>query len=101
MANNLLFANIVPIINKTMNTATYKRTYSLPFTFDDILKLIKSFSIEDKVRLEKELEKETLVYRAQKLSENIKVNNLTMEDVVAEVMEYRKKQNAKGSFHSG
>jgi len=74
-----------------MNTATYKRTYSLPFTFDDILKLIKSFSIEDKVRLEKELEKETLVYRAQKLSENIKVNNLTMEDVVAEVMEYRKK----------
>ncbi len=84
-----------------MNTATYKRTYSLPFTFDDILKLIKSFSIEDKVRLEKELEKETLVYRAQKLSENIKVNNLTMEDVVAEVMEYRKKQNAKGSFHSG
>jgi len=84
-----------------MNTATYKRTYSLPFTFDDILKLIKSFSIEDKVRLEKELEKETLVYRAQKLSENIKVNNLTMEDVVTEVMEYRKKQNAKGSFHSG
>jgi hypothetical protein len=78
-----------------MNTASYKRTYSLPFTFNDVLKLIKSFSIEDKVRLEKELEKETLVYRALKLSEKIKVNELTMEDVVAEVAEYRKKRHAK------
>ena len=84
-----------------MNTASYKRTYNLPFTFDDILKLIKSFSIEDKVRLEKVLEKETLVYRAQKLSERIEANDLTMEDVVAEVAEYRKKRNAKGSFYSG
>lgn len=78
-----------------MNTAAYKRTYSFPFTFEDALKLIKSFSIEDKVRLEKELEKETLVYRAQKLSERIKTNDLRIEDVVAEVAEYRKKRNAK------
>ena len=83
-----------------MNTTSYKRTYSLPFTFDDVLKLIKSFSIEDKVRLEKELEKETLVYRAQKLSERIKTNDLTIEDVVAEVSEYRKMRDAKGSSHS-
>jgi hypothetical protein len=100
-AGNPLFVNFVYKTNKTMNTTSYKRTYSLPFTFDDVLKLIKSFSIEDKVRLEKELEKETLVYRAQKLSEKIKANDLTMEDVVAEVAEYRKKRNAKGSFHSG
>jgi hypothetical protein len=78
-----------------MNTTSYKRTYSMPFTFEDVLKLIKSFSIEDKVRLEKELEKETLVYRAQKLSERIKTNHLTIEDVVNEVAEYRKKRNAK------
>jgi hypothetical protein len=83
-----------------MGTASYKRTYNLPFTFDDVLKLIKSFSIEDKVRLEKELEKETLVYRAQKLSEKVKANDLTIEDVVAEVSEYRKLRNAKGSSHS-
>lgn len=75
-----------------MNTTSYKRTYSLPFSFDDILKLIKSFSIEDKVRLEKELEKETLVYRAQKLSENISQNDITMEDIVIEVSAYRNKQ---------
>ena len=73
----------------------------MPFTFNDVLKLIKSFSIEDKVRLEKELEKETIVYRATKLSDRIKGNDITLEDVVAEVAEYRKKRNAKGSFHSG
>jgi hypothetical protein len=41
------------------------------------------------------LEKETLVYRVQKLSERIKTNDLTMDDVVAEVTEYRKKRDAK------
>lgn len=82
-----------------MSTTSYKRTYSLPFSFDDVLKLIKSFSIEDKVRLEKELEKETLIFRAQQLSDNIKANDLTMHDIVSEVAEYRKKRNAKGSIH--
>jgi hypothetical protein len=47
------------------------------------------------VRLEKELEKETLVFRAKKLSERIKKNDLTIEDVVTEVSAYRNKQNAK------
>jgi hypothetical protein len=82
-----------------MNTASYKRTYNLPFTFNDVLKLIKSFSIEDKVRLEKELEKDTLVYRAEKLSERIRPNDLTLEDVVTEVSEYRKKRDAKGNLY--
>ena len=81
-----------------MSTTSYKRTYSLPFTFDDVLKLIRSFSIEDKVRLEKELEKETLVYRAQQLSEKIKPKEISIDDVVEEVKEYRKKPNAKGSI---
>jgi len=47
------------------------------------------------VRLEKELEKETLVYRANIISERIKPNDLTMEDIVAEVTEFRKKRDAK------
>jgi hypothetical protein len=78
-----------------MSTTSYKRTYNLPFTFDDVMKLIKSFSIEDKVRLEKELEKETLIYRAQKVSSRIKPNDLSIEDIVAEVAEYRKRKNEK------
>ena len=77
-----------------MTSTSYKRIYSLPYTFNDVLKLIKSFSIEDKVKLEKELEKETLIYRAQKLAENIKSNDLTIEDVADEVASYRKKKNA-------
>jgi len=51
--------------------------------------------MEDKIRLEKELEKETLAYRAQKLSEKILPNELTMDDIVAEISEYRIKKNAK------
>ena len=43
-----------------MNSASYKKTYSFPFTFEDVIKMTKTFSIEDKVRLEKELEKENL-----------------------------------------
>jgi hypothetical protein len=84
-----------------MKTYLIKRTYNLSFTFEDVLRLIKSFSIEDKVKLEKELEKETLLYRAKKLSQRIKVNNLTMEDVIAEVSEYRKRKSAKGNLHIG
>ena len=84
-----------------MKTYLIKRTYNLSFTFEDVLRLIKSFSIEDKVKLEKELEKETLLYRAKKLSQRIKVNDLTMEDVLAEVSEYRKRKSAKGNLHIG
>jgi len=78
-----------------MDTASYKRTYSFPFTFEEALKLIKSFSIEDKVRLEKELEKETLSYRAKKLTEKIKENELTIDNILAEVSEYRRKRDEK------
>ncbi len=77
-----------------MTATSYKKIYSLPYTFKDVLKLIKSFSIEDKVKLEKELEKETLIYRSQKLSESIKSNDITLEDIATEVASYRKKKNA-------
>ena len=82
-----------------MGTASCKRTCNLPFTFEDVLKLVKSFSIEDKVRLEKELEKETLGYRSRKMSERIKANDLTTDDIVAEVTEYREKRNALQPNH--
>ena len=76
-----------------MSTASYKRTYNLPFTFSDVLKLIKSFSIEDKLRLEKELEKETLAYRAQKLSDRVKPNNISIDEVAGEITAYRKEHH--------
>ena len=75
-----------------MSTSLIKRTYKLSLTFEEIVKLIKIFSIEDKIRLEKELEKETLLYRAKKLSKKIKPNDLTMVDVITEVSGYRKEK---------
>ena len=72
-----------------MKTQEYNRTYNIPFIFNDLLKLIKTLPIQDKLIIEKELEKETLIYRSKQLSQSIKENCFDMEDIVAEVAEYR------------
>ncbi len=56
----------------------------------DILELIKGFTIEDKVLLEKEIEKETLLYRAKQLDNKVKTNSISMEEIVDEVKAVRK-----------
>lgn len=70
-------------------------TYSIPLSFDEILKLVKSLTIEDKVRIEEEIEKETLLYRAKKLDENIPENSIVMEEIVKEIQAYRKGSDDK------
>lgn len=72
-----------------MKTQEYNKAYNIPFNFNDLLKLIKTLPIQDKVKIEKELEKETLLYRAKQLSKNIKENTLDIDSIVAEVSEYR------------
>ena len=72
-----------------MKAQQYNKTYNIPFYFDDLLKLIKSLPIQDKLKIEKELEKETMLYRSKQLSEKIKENSLNMENIVAEISEYR------------
>jgi hypothetical protein len=72
-----------------MKTQEYNRTYNIPFYFNDLLKLIKSLPIQDKIKIEKELEKETLLYRSKILSQKIKENPVDMENIVAEISEYR------------
>ncbi|HAQ21338.1 MAG TPA: hypothetical protein DCR40_19215 [Prolixibacteraceae bacterium] len=72
-----------------MKTQEYSKAYNIPFYFNDLLKLIKSLPIQDKVKIEKELEKETLVYRSKQLSESIKENTFDIDSIVAEVSEYR------------
>jgi hypothetical protein len=74
---------------KNMKAQEYNRTYNIPFYFNDLLKLIKSLPIQDKIKIEKELEKETLLYRSKILSKKIMENPLDMENIVAEVAEYR------------
>jgi tRNA G26 N,N-dimethylase Trm1 len=72
-----------------METQEYNKTYNIPFYFSDLLKLIKSLPIKDKLKIEKELEEETLLYRSKQLSKKIKSNSLDMENIVAEISEYR------------
>ena len=72
-----------------MKTQEYNKTYNIPFYFNDLLKLIKTLPIQDKIKIEMELEKETLLYRSKLLSQSIKENQFDMDSIVAEVSEYR------------
>mgnify|MGYP004702005025 CR=1 FL=1 len=76
-----------------MDSSAYNHTYNVPVTFDDILKIIQSLTIEDKLRVEKELEKETLLHRAKKLDRKIRKNSVSMDDIVSEIAEYRAGNN--------
>jgi len=69
------------------------QTYSLHLSFNEILELVKSLTIEDKVRIEEEIEKETVFFRAKKLDEKIPDNSFVMEEIVQEVKAYRKSSN--------
>jgi hypothetical protein len=72
-----------------MNT----QTYHFPLSYNDILSLVKSLTIQDKIRIEKEIEKETLIFRAKQLDAKIKSCNISMDDVIAEISAYRAKKN--------
>ena len=69
------------------------QTYSIPLSFNAILKLVKSLSIEDKVRIEEEIEKETLSFRAKKLDDKIPDNSIDMESIVQQIHAYHKSSN--------
>jgi hypothetical protein len=72
-----------------MKTQEYRKTYSIPFQFNDLLKLIKSLPIQDKIKIEKELEKETLIYRSRQLSKRVKDNTVDMDCINDEISAYR------------
>ena len=59
-----------------MKAQEYNRTYNIPFYFNDLLNLIKSLPIQDKLKIEEELEKDTLLYRSKQLSRRIKETRL-------------------------
>lgn len=73
-----------------MKAQEYNRTYNIPFYFNDLLNLIKSLPIQEKLKIEEELEKDTLLYRSKQLSHRIKENTVDMDNIVAGVTEYRK-----------
>jgi hypothetical protein len=73
-----------------MPTNALNRIYKLKLSLADIITLIKDFRIEDKILVEKEIEKETLPYRARQLDKRIKSNSISMDDIVEEVRVVRK-----------
>jgi hypothetical protein len=81
-----------------MKAQEYNRTYNIPFYFNDLLKLIKSLPIQDKLKIEEELEKETLFYRSKQLSLRIKENTIDMDNIVSEVSEYRTGKKSGGKL---
>jgi hypothetical protein len=72
-----------------MKAQEYNKTYNIPFYFNDLLKLIKTLPMQDKLKIEKVLEEETLLYRSKQLSQSIKENQFSMDSIVAEISEYR------------
>jgi len=72
-----------------MNTALLNHTYTMPFTLNDFVRVLGTFSIQDKLFVERILEKDTLRYRAELLSQHIEENSISMEDIVNEIHLYR------------
>jgi hypothetical protein len=73
-----------------MTTNALNRIYNLKLSLADVITMIKDFRIEDKILIEKEIEKETLPYRARQLDKRTKSNSISMEDIVEEVRAIRK-----------
>ncbi len=78
-----------------MSIQSYNRTCDIPVTFNDILRIVKSLTIEDKLRIEQEIEKETLLFQARKLDEKIPENPITLDEIAEEVREYRVRSDEK------
>ena len=78
-----------------MDTIAANNKYNIELSFNEILKLIKSLSIDDKILLEQELERETLTLRSERLSERIKENKITMDEIVDDVKPVRRSRYEK------
>ena len=66
-----------------------QKTYQLTLNFDQILDLVKQLPESDKIKLSKELEKETLNQKLTQLLETFKTDELYLETITEEVEEVR------------
>ena len=78
-----------------MKAIALKSTYDFSLTYEQILNIVKKFTISDKIALEKELEKETLIARAKMVSLKVKPNTISMDEIVNEIKQVRKWRNVK------
>jgi hypothetical protein len=68
-----------------------QKTYQLTLNFDQVLDLVKQLPESDKIKLSKELEKETLNQKLTQLLETFKTDELSLETITEEVEEVRDK----------
>ncbi len=53
--------------------------------YDDVLKLVKQLSFEDKLKLSKELEKDTISNKLTNFLETFKTEELSLDTILSEV----------------
>ena len=78
-----------------MSKTNFSYNINLSLSYSQLLSILKQLNIEQKIVIEKELEKDTLLVRAKKISETIKKNTLTMDDIIKEVKQTRKERYEK------
>ena len=66
-----------------------QKTYQLTLNFDQILDLVKQLPESEKIKLSKELEKETLNQKLTQLLETFKTDELSLEAITEKVEEVR------------
>ncbi|ASC73883.1 hypothetical protein XM38_048570 [Halomicronema hongdechloris C2206] len=69
--------------------------YQLPLNFDQILMLVRQLSESEKIKLGQELEKELRNQKLSQLLDAFRTNELSMEDITAEVEAVREELHAR------
>lgn len=69
--------------------------YQLPLNFEQILMLVKQLSESEKIKLGQELEKELRNQKLSQLLDAFRTNELSMEDITAEVETVREELHAQ------
>ena len=67
---------------------------NISISFDQLLNLIKQLPVPDKIKLARELDKETIPERFSILLKGLKTNELTLDEITKEVEEVRSKRYA-------
>jgi len=74
-----------------MNSEAYK----IPANYSQVLKLVKQLSAKDKIRLSKELAKETVETRLNRLLESFRTDELSENTINEEVEKVRSEIHAR------
>ena len=75
-----------------MASTALNKKYSIGISLLELIEAVKNLKIDDKLLIEKVLEKETLKYRSFKLSQRIRKNNISMDEIVEEAKAVRNKK---------